>query len=236
MHNGLLPAPSGSDWSSSGVARDGRGTPTQASWLEDHGSDERLYLPPGLDSRPFAEQWASTSVQTSQTLRGDDWDGRVGEADTIPSRDSLPDPMWARERLAFPDARPLRRQTSTRSSLHPSIRSNGRPSADLSSSWADQPQAPSAWVERKLQIHQSHRNDPYDDTSSFMPDSQYDEEEEEWDEEEEAEVDESRFFNRALLSEMALQVKDKVNKSRHTKAGIAWVGSFTGRDIVVSCM
>lgn len=72
----------------------------------------------------------------------------------------------------------------------------------------------------------------YDDESVFRPDSQYDDEDE-WDEEEEVEVDESQFFNRALLSEMALQVKDKVNKGRHTKAGIAWVGSFTGRDIVV---
>jgi hypothetical protein len=36
------------------------------------------------------------------------------------------------------------------------------------------------------------------------------------------------------LSEMAVQVKDKVTMGRHTKAGIAWVGSFTGRDIVVS--
>jgi hypothetical protein len=33
---------------------------------------------------------------------------------------------------------------------------------------------------------------------------------------------------------MAVQVKDKVAKGRHTKAGIAWVGSFTGRDVIVS--
>lgn len=47
-------------------------------------------------------------------------------------------------------------------------------------------------------------------------------------------MDESRFFNCALMSEMAVQLKDRVAKGRHTKAGIAWVGSFTGRDVVVS--
>jgi hypothetical protein len=104
---------------------------------------------------------------------------------------------------------------------------------ELSPSWNDQAQPPSAWVERKLQIHQSHRAELYDDESVFRPESQY-EDEEEWDEEEDVEVDESRFFNRALLSEMAVQVKDKVAMGRHTKAGIAWVGSFTGRDVVVS--
>jgi hypothetical protein len=104
---------------------------------------------------------------------------------------------------------------------------------ELSPSWNDQSQPPSAWVERKLQIHQSHRPELYDDESVFRPESQY-EDEEEWDEEEDVEVDESRFFNRALLSEMAVQVKDKVVMGRHTKAGIAWVGSFTGKDVVVS--
>jgi hypothetical protein len=148
------------------------------------------------------------------------------------SRSSVNDGLDSGERLAFPDAQP-HRHTSTRSSLRPSVISTSRPSTELSPSWGEQPQAPSAWVERKLQIHQSHRNETYDDESLFRPESQYDEEEE-WDEEEEAEVDESQFFNRALLSEMALQVKDKVTKSRHTKAGIAWVGSFTGKDIVVS--
>jgi hypothetical protein len=110
--------------------------------------------------------------------------------------------------------------------------SASRRSVEISPSWHDQPQPPSAWVERKLQIHASHRAELYDDESVLRPESQY-EEDEEW-EEEEAEVDESRFFNRALLSEMAVQVKDKVTMGRHTKAGIAWVGSFTGRDIVVS--
>jgi hypothetical protein len=60
----------------------------------------------------------------------------------------------------------------------------------------------------------------------------YEEYEEE--EEEEVEVNEIRFFQPAYLSEAALQLRDRVERSRQTKAGIAWVGAFTGRDIVVS--
>jgi len=138
------------------------------------------------------------------------------------------------EPLQFPEPHP-RRQLSTRSSLRPSTSSINRSVVELSPSWNDQSQPPSAWVERKLQIHQSHRPELYDDESVFRPESQY-EDEDEWDEEEDVEVDESRFFNRALLSEMAVQVKDKVVMGRHTKAGIAWVGSFTGKDVVVSAV
>lgn len=114
------------------------------------------------------------------------------------------------------------------------MRSRNRRSAEMSASWGEQSQPPAAWVERKLQIHQSHLDDGYyDDDSSFQRDSQYEEEETWQEEEEEPEVDESRFFNCSLMSEMAVQLKDRVVKGRHTKAGIAWVGSFTGRDVVV---
>ena len=108
-------------------------------------------------------------------------------------------------------------------------------SADLSPSWAQQSHPPAHWVERKLQIHQSHRDELYDDESSIQRASTYEDEEEYPDEEDEVEeVNESQFFNPAFMSEMAVQVKDKVVKGRHVKAGITWVGSFTGRDIVVS--
>ncbi|KAL7421168.1 Rho guanine nucleotide exchange factor [Cryptotrichosporon argae] len=77
-------------------------------------------------------------------------------------------------------------------------------------------QHPSRWVQTKLELHR----DPLgieDDVSDVT---------------EEAEVNEIRFFNPAFLSEAALQLRDRVKRSRHTKAGIAWVNSFTGRDIV----
>ena len=54
--------------------------------------------------------------------------------------------------------------------------------------------------------------------------------EEEWDEQE---VEEIHFFQPALLSEAAVQLRDRVERGRHLKGGIAWVGSFTGRDLVV---
>ncbi|KAK6905920.1 hypothetical protein I203_106755 [Kwoniella mangroviensis CBS 8507] len=128
------------------------------------------------------------------------------------------------------------RQSSVHSSLHPaSISSrNTRRSFELSPSWQEQTQQPANWVERKLQIHQSHRG-PFDEDGG--PSDLYDEEDEEgWDEEEEEEMDvnEIRFFQPAFISEMALQLRDKVERGRHIKAGIAWVGSFTGKDIVTT--
>lgn len=221
-------------------ARDGRGTPTQSSWLQARREDPRTHMQEsGIAYVPDHQFTYSYNDENSRGVR--DKLSHVASASSTPwdhttssSRETPSEGLgtgWS-DLVLFPDARP-HRTTSTRSSLRPSIASASRPSTELSPSWAEQPQAPSAWVERKLQIHQSHRADMYDDESMLVPESQYDEEED-WDEEEEVEVDESRFFNRALLSEMALQVKDKVNKSRHTKAGIAWVGSFTGKDIVVS--
>lgn len=104
---------------------------------------------------------------------------------------------------------------------HTSLSSSRRRSSELSASWATQTQPPAQWVERKLQIHQGNR----DEDGEYI-------EEEEW--EEEAEVNEMGFFQPAYLSEAAVQLRDKVERQRHLKAGIAWVGSFTGRDIVVS--
>lgn len=87
----------------------------------------------------------------------------------------------------------------------------------VSQSWAEQSRAPTDWVERKLQIHRGEEGE---------------DEEEEW--EEEPEVNEIRFFQPAFLSESAVQLRDRIERRRHLKEGIAWVGSFTGRDIVVS--
>ncbi|WWC58812.1 uncharacterized protein I303_101356 [Kwoniella dejecticola CBS 10117] len=132
------------------------------------------------------------------------------------------------------------RQSSITSSLHPasiSSRHTGRSVASaLSPSWAAQTQQPSNWVSRKLQIHQSHRS-PFEDEETGEPrlyeDDNWDDEDEEEDEEE-LDVNEIRFFQPAFVSEMALQLRDKVERGRHIKAGIAWVGSFTGKDIVTT--
>jgi hypothetical protein len=47
-------------------------------------------------------------------------------------------------------------------------------------------------------------------------------------------VNEIRFFNPAFLSETAVQLRDRVVRGHHVKGGITWVGTFTGRDLVVS--
>ncbi|OXG26963.1 hypothetical protein C359_04993 [Cryptococcus neoformans Bt120] len=132
---------------------------------------------------------------------------------------------------------PPHRQNSSTSSLYPrSITHNtGRASFDLSPSWAHQAQTPSHWVERKLQIHQSHRHPSLADSFEHeQGPSEWEEDEWEEEEDEEIDVDEGQFFQPAFLSEMALQLRDKVERRRHIKAGIAWVGSFTGKDIVTT--
>ncbi|WVN89138.1 uncharacterized protein L203_104354 [Cryptococcus depauperatus CBS 7841] len=125
------------------------------------------------------------------------------------------------------------RHTSSSSLLSPISQLD---SADLSPSWTSQTQTPSHWVERKLQIHQSHRNSTSLDTEGgYQHEGPSGYEDEEWEEDEaEGEVDEGRFFQPAFLSEMALQLRDKISRAKHIKAGIAWVGSFTGKDIVTT--
>lgn len=141
----------------------------------------------------------------------------------------------SRQQTPFPEPHPNvgRRRSSNPSSLHPSTIS-GRPPSELSPSWAQQSQPPAHWVERKLQIHESHR-DEFDDESLMPGDNEFEDENGDWgeEEEEEAEVNEIHFFQPAFFSEAALQLKYRVQRRRQTKAGIAWVGAFTGRDIVV---
>ena len=165
------------------------------------------------------------------------------DINNIPSPLNRGSPMPRPQPDMFPDSRervPQRRQSQT-SSIHPSIASSERPrSAALSASWNQQQQQPSSWVQTKLQIHQSHVEDEYydDDEEGYRRPSTYEEDildEYDDDEDPEAEeVNEIRFFQPAFLSEAALQLRDRVERRRQMKAGIAWVGSFTGRDIVVS--
>jgi hypothetical protein len=57
-----------------------------------------------------------------------------------------------------------------------------------------------------------------------------DEEEEEWEEEE----DDTRFINFALLSNIAVRLRDKIPRGTHVKGSIPYPRAFTGKDIVVS--
>ena len=57
----------------------------------------------------------------------------------------------------------------------------------------------------------------------------YDSDEDDFDEEEE-----DRFVNLALLSHIAVRLRDKVPRGTHVKGGIPYSRAFTGRDIVVS--
>ncbi|GLB41616.1 putative CNH domain containing protein [Lyophyllum shimeji] len=50
--------------------------------------------------------------------------------------------------------------------------------------------------------------------------------------EDEDDEDESRFINYALLSHMAVQLRDKVPRSAQTKGGVRYERAFTGKDVV----
>jgi len=52
-----------------------------------------------------------------------------------------------------------------------------------------------------------------------------------WEDEEE---DPARFINFALLSHIAVQLRDKVPRGTHVKGSIPYPRAFTGKDIVVS--
>ncbi|WWD17661.1 hypothetical protein CI109_102102 [Kwoniella shandongensis] len=227
------------------------GTPT--------GGDERFAKQGGLLDAPFeSSQQARTPTNeppsvsfpahpTSPQMEEGTW----SSGDTVPgtlnrensersqvtnysTQSSYPDSRSISS-TGTPDHQP-QRQASFASCLHPRaiISLDRRSTTDLSPSWTQQTQQPSHWVERKLQIHQS-RRDELDDDSMHGP-SGWEEEEEEWaeEEEEELDVDEGKFFQPAFLSEMALQLRDKVERQRLIKTGIAWVGSFTGKDIVTT--
>lgn len=52
-----------------------------------------------------------------------------------------------------------------------------------------------------------------------------------WDDDDE--LDEAAFINFALLSHIAVQLKDRVPRGSHMKGGVSHERAFTGRDVVV---
>lgn len=100
--------------------------------------------------------------------------------------------------------------------------------------WAENSQA--RWVQTKLLLHQTQGSSNYDEYDPYG-DGEYDDEYEDSvrdEDEADEEVNEIRFFNPSFLSETAVQLRDRVERGHHVKGGITWVGTFTGRDLVVS--
>ena len=62
----------------------------------------------------------------------------------------------------------------------------------------------------------------YKQVDQFDDDEEYDEVEEE-----------DRFVNLALLSHLAVRLRDRVPRGTHVKGGIPYQRAFTGKDIVV---
>lgn len=102
-----------------------------------------------------------------------------------------------------------------------------RQADSLAPSWGEQAQEPSRWVQTKLLLHEA--GGYYDDEDGGIYDEYASREEEE-----DLEVDDIHFFNRAFLSEVAVQLRDRVPRGDHVKAGVTWVNTFTGKDLVVS--
>ncbi len=122
----------------------------------------------------------------------------------------------------------------------PSQRHRG---AELAPSWTNQSgnRQPARWVQSKLFLHQSHALDPspgsryedeyFDDRTELYDDDGMTRED---DEESEEEAPPMTFFYPALLSHVAVQLRDRIRKSTHTRGGLPWPMSFTGEDLVVS--
>lgn len=61
----------------------------------------------------------------------------------------------------------------------------------------------------------------------------YDDEEDDFFDEDQSEEGDDRFFNPALLSHIAVRLRDKVPRGTHVKGSIPYPRAFTGKDIVV---
>ena len=70
----------------------------------------------------------------------------------------------------------------------------------------------------------------HQDRSTIMPDTEYDFADDLGDPDE---IDEHEFLNTALLSHIAVKLRDKVPRATHVKESIPHQNAFTGKDIVV---
>lgn len=71
-------------------------------------------------------------------------------------------------------------------------------------------------IKRPLQVHEG-----YEDSEFYDDDDQSDDD------------GDDRFFNPALLSHIAVRLRDKVPRGTHVKGSIPYERAFTGKDIVV---
>ena len=97
-----------------------------------------------------------------------------------------------------------------------------------------QPIPPSdTYVYSEDDIPMRHPTDILTHIRDFPPNQPYESVEDEYWEDED-EDDETRFVNFAMLSHMAVQLRDKVPRGTHVKGGIPYSRAFTGKDVVVS--
>ncbi|KAK4686044.1 RHO1 GDP-GTP exchange protein 1/2, partial [Tremellales sp. Uapishka_1] len=190
----------------------------QRSFLQEPTTEDRLSFP---EADPFRSP-AMVSRQSSTTTASTGIGGGRG-ADGVAE--------W--QQTQFPPSH--QRHSSTNSSLYPPSRST-RQTSELSPSWNTQSRPPANWVRQKLLLHRAETggDDFYDDYDEDDLPGASGEYEDDGEEEGEEEINGIRFFNPAFLSESALQLRDRVVRGKHVKAGIAWVGSFTGRDLVTT--
>ena len=73
-------------------------------------------------------------------------------------------------------------------------------------------------IKRPLKLHEEYEDDDY------------------FDEDDPSEEGDDHFFNPALLSHIAVRLKDKVPRGTHVKGNIPYPRAFTGKDIVVSAL
>ena len=101
----------------------------------------------------------------------------------------------------------------------PSIPSGASVGASTQRDWKDSDIFRAvADIKRPLQVHEGHG---YDESEYFD------------DDDDQSEEDNDRFFNPALLSHIAVRLRDKVPRGTHVKGSIPYERAFTGKDIVV---
>lgn len=94
--------------------------------------------------------------------------------------------------------------------------------------WAEQ--STRAWVQTKLALHQTNGGGEYYDDEGWN--DEYASSGEEDDAEDD--MNEFRFFNPAYLSDISVQVRDRVIRGQHVKGGLNRPGTFTGKDLVTA--
>lgn len=113
---------------------------------------------------------------------------------------------------------PAKNNSSTDTYLQPQPGPSQAPAvASSSRSWKDNDIIRTLQdIKRPLQLHEGYDEDEF------------------YDDDDPSEEGDDRFFNPALLSHIAVRLRDKVPRGTHVKGSIPYERAFTGKDIVVS--